>query len=173
MRGAPMFERLVIERLLYYIFNLLLHIFVEFKSVQYSYDLWILSNLRWRNSKAILHQVMEVYSLLGSPRIQIHRDALADLLELQLACQTVDLSPEQLDFIPTTLIKKTIRRKRRSRGGIRNRIGDEEVNSLPGRLTGGAHSRSGPSWDLWDWDWMFECETSYEHSLWQGNNIKH
>ena len=71
--------------------------------------------------------------------------ARADLLELQLACQTVDLSPEQLDFIPTTLIKKTIRRKRRSRGGIRNRIGDEEVNSLPGRLTGGAHSRSGPS----------------------------
>ena len=32
--------------------------------------------MRWRNSKAILHQVMEVYSLLWSPRIQIHRDAL-------------------------------------------------------------------------------------------------
>ena len=48
--------------------------------------------------------------------------ARADLLELQLACQTVDLSPQQLDFIPSTLIKKTIRRKRGSRGGIRNRI---------------------------------------------------
>ena len=76
---------------------------------------------------------MEVYSLLGSRRIptvtthpnpprRTTLEARADLLELQLACQTVDLSPEQLDFIPSTLIKKTIRRKRGSRGGIRNRI---------------------------------------------------
>ena len=72
---------------------------------------------------------MEVYSLLGSrriPTVTTHpnppRRTRADLLELQLACQTVDLSPEQLDFIPSTLIKKTIRRKRGSRGGIRNRI---------------------------------------------------
>jgi hypothetical protein len=46
--------------------------------------------------------------------------ARADLPKLQHACQTVDLSPNQLDFIPKTLIKKTIRRKRESRGGIRN-----------------------------------------------------
>ena len=72
---------------------------------------------------------MEVYSLLVSrriPTVTTHpnppRRTRADLLELQLACQTVDLSPEQLDFIPSTLIKKTIRRKRGSRGGIRNRI---------------------------------------------------
>ena len=55
--------------------------------------------------------------------------ARADLLELQLACQTVDLSPEQLDFIP-----------RRQYGGKEDRekelvtgLGDEEVSSLPGR----------------------------------------
>ena len=47
----------------------------------------------------------------------------ADLLKLRYACKTADLSPEQLEPIPTQrLMKRKRRRRRGTRGGIRNRI---------------------------------------------------
>ena len=85
MRGAPLFERLVIERLLYCIFNLLFHFIVEFKSWQYSltygYCQICVSGIQkpfciklWRFILCWGHDASQRSRRIQ--RIQIHRDAL-------------------------------------------------------------------------------------------------